>query len=241
MSRPYRARFHDPDRSPAARLCRGIFPMAENRRRPGDLLGRAGNARHPAARRISTSRAASRRPSAASPSTSASTRDFDAVIDGCARGDGRPSEHLDQPADPHSSTATLFAIGHCHTRRSLGGRRAGRRALRRDAGAAFFGESMFSRRTRCLEGLPGRIWWSGCATGLRPARHAVHDRAPEALRRDRRAAAQIRDDAGKGVSGSARCASHGVPDSSCPAGWPQPIQVGGGTSDSCLQSFSQTS
>ena len=55
-------------------------------------------------------------------------------------------------------------------------------------GRAFFGESMFSRRDRRLEGLPGASGRAAARARLRAARHAVHHRASEALRRDRRAA-----------------------------------------------------
>ena len=49
----------------------------------------------------------------------------------------------------------LFRLGHVPHGRGLAGRPAGRRPLRRALGAAFFGESMFTPRARCLEGGAG--------------------------------------------------------------------------------------
>ena len=87
-------------------------------------------------------------------------------------------------------------MGHCHTVEAWR-EAAGRRALRRVARPAFFGESMFSRERDaskiCLVHLVERL----NERALHAARHAVHHRASEALRRGRRAAPKIREAAGK--------------------------------------------
>ena len=95
----------------------------------------------------------------------------------------------------------LYRRGHCH---SVEAWREGRLVgglYGVSLGRAFFGESMFSRERDaskvCLVHLVERL----SEQRLRAARHAVHHRAPQALRRGRRAAPQIREAAGKGAGG----------------------------------------
>ncbi len=160
--------------------------------------------------------------------------DFAGVIDACAEErEERKSTWINAPI--REAYIKLFDQGHCH---SVEAWREGRLVgglYGVKLGRAFFGESMFSRETDaskvCLVHLVERLR----AAGLRAARHAVHHRTPQALRRDRRAARAIREAARGGAQG--QCAVLPVT-ASIPPGQ---FVLGAGTSDDCLQLFSQTS
>ena len=94
------------------------------------LLDRAGSARHPAARPLSRPPPPGPHGAPARFSRSASTRDFEAVIDGCAAAAAGPRQDLDQ------RRASAGSMASCSTRplphgRGLAGRPTRRRPLRR--------------------------------------------------------------------------------------------------------------
>ena len=124
--------------------------------------------------------------------------DFAGVIDACAEERGsRQTTWINAPI--REAYIELFGVGHAH---SVEAWREGRLVgglYGVTLGRAFFGESMFSRRDGRVEGLPRASGRALARARIRAARHAVHHRAPQALRRDRRAAAQIREAAGGGA------------------------------------------
>ena len=109
----------------------------------------------------------------------------------------RPARDLDQRADPAALLRRCTRIGHAHSRRGLAGRAlwsAGSTAWR--SAAAFFGESMFSRRTRRLEGRAGLAGGPAAARRLPAVRHPVPDPASGLARRGRDPARAVPSPAG---------------------------------------------
>ena len=112
--------------------------------------------------------------------------DFDAVIAGCAGSGAGPRRDLDQRPHPRALRRALRAGPLPHASRP--GRTASWSAASTASRSAraFFGESMFSRERDAskvaLVHLVARLQ----ARRLPPARHPVHHRAPEAVRRRRR-------------------------------------------------------
>ena len=122
--------------------------------------------------------------------------DFEGVIDGCAEtGDDRRNTWINAPI--REAYVELYRRGHCHSVEAWRDGRLVGGLYGVSLGRAFFGESMFSRERDaskiCLVHLVERL----NDAPLHAARHAVHHRAPQALRRGRRAAPQIREAAGK--------------------------------------------
>ena len=155
MTRPYAPGYRIPPDLLLKAYAVGRLPDGGKRRRPGGLLGAAGNARHHPARRFS-------RPE--QPAKTIRQRpfeirfdsDFAGVIDACA-------EERDGAADRPGSTRRsarpirrCIALGHCPYGRGLAGRRTGRRPLRRDARAARSSAKACSR----ARPTPRRSAWS---------------------------------------------------------------------------------
>ena len=167
----------------------GIFPMAESAEDPS-LIGSSRTVRgiipldgfHVSSRLARTVRSdrfmITRQPR---------FRRRDRRLRGAAAG---PPAHLDQRAHPHALLASCTSAGHCHSVEVYDGRRAGRRALRRALGRAFFGESMFHRARDASKVALVHLVARLTRRRLPSARHAVRDRPPQDLRRDRGGAAR---------------------------------------------------
>ena len=73
----------------------------------------------------------------------------------------------------------LYEIGHCHSVEAYEDEMLVGGLYGVSLGRAFFGESMFHRATRCLEGGAGPSGGAAARRRVSPARHAVRDRSPE--------------------------------------------------------------
>ena len=130
-------------------------------------------------------------------------RDFDGVIDGCAEPQpGRPRTWINERI--RSLYRKLHERRHCHSLEVyLDGELVG--GLYGVAlGRAFFGESMFHRDARRVEGRAGASGRAAARRRLRAARHAVRHRSPQDVRSDRGAAPAISQAAGSGAVGRRR-------------------------------------
>ena len=190
MTRPLRARLSNPDRPPAARLCIRRVSDGRKRRRPGNLLGR------PETRGIiplddfHVSKQPAQDGPPSSRSTSASTpisRRHRRLRRAAAA--NAPDTWINAPI--REAYGELFELGYCHSVEAWRDGRLVGGLYGVALGSAFFGESMFSRETDaskiCLVHLVERLR----RRGLHAARHPVHHRASQALRRRRRAARQV--------------------------------------------------
>ena len=194
------ARTSHSDGPSAQGLCLGRLPDGRKRGRPGSVLGAAGNARHHPARRLPCSEE-SRQDDPARPLRHHASTPISKASSTAApkRGEDRRNTWINAPI--REAYVELHRRGHCH---SVEAWREGELVgglYGVSLGRAFFGESMFSRERDaskiCLVHLVERL----NERRLRAARHAVHHRPPEALRRGRRAAPQIREAAGEGAGG----------------------------------------
>ena len=107
----------------------------------------------------------------------------------------KSARSADRPGSTRRSAkpiSQLHRIGPLPFGRGLARGAAGRRALRRVARRGLLRRKHVFAARRMPRRSASSIWSSGCKRArLRAARHAVHHRAPEALRRHRRAARQI--------------------------------------------------
>ena len=195
MTRPYAPGHRIPTDLLLKAYASGVFPMAESAADPGSVLGAAGNARHHAARRVPRPEKPAQDDPARTGSRSASTPTSKASSTAAPRPRAdRRNTWINAPI--REAYVELFRLGHCHTVEAWRDGRLVGGLYGVSLGRAFFGESMFSRE-RDASKVAWCIWSSGSRTRLHAARHAVHHRAPEAFRRGRRAAPQIREAAGK--------------------------------------------
>ena len=169
----------------------GIFPMAESADDPALFWIEPQRARHPAARRLPRPAPARAHASGRAASRSASTATSRRVIDGCAAPRaGRRTTWINAPhpralprAVRRSATATPSRPGATASSSAASTACA--------LGGAFFGESMFSRRARRLEGRARPSRGAASSRRLPAARHAVRHRASRPVRRRRAAPARL--------------------------------------------------
>ena len=140
----------------------GLFPMAEDADDPSDPLDRAGAARHHPARRAATCPHRLARTVRGDRFRIEIDRDFEAVIEGCARhGRRQAPPHLDQCAHPQALCRPLRGRPLPHASRPISARSssAGSTACR---SAPLFSGRACSRTRATPRRWPSCISWPGC-------------------------------------------------------------------------------
>ena len=142
----------------------GLFPDGQRPARSDDPLDRAQAARHPAARCASTSRSSLRKLIRRQPFEIRVDQAFERVILACAEPrPERPRTWLND--DLIELYCALHRQGYAHSVESWAGGHLVGGLYGVSLGAAFFGESMFSR----VRATPARWRWSGWSSACRRA------------------------------------------------------------------------